>query len=138
MAEEGTDPVTIVTDYIAASQHARSTHDPGDFDAVRRYFHPDATIRLASAWGHDPWREVHRTADEIVERLQAPINQTTSLTTENVNVVQAGDDVLVEQLSTLHHEGRDHVSMVCHIFTVRDGRIAGIRAYRNDLGLPQG
>lgn len=138
MAGQGSDPVEIVTDYIAASQRARTSREPDDFEAVREFFHPDATIRLAAAWGHDPWRVVHRSADEIVQRLQAPINHASTLTTENVNVVRAGDDVLVEQLSTLHHEGRDHVSMVCHIFTVRDGRIAAIRAYRNDLGLPAG
>ena len=138
MAEDGPDPITIVTDYIEASQRARETREQADFDAVRDYFHPDATIRLASAWGHDPWRDSFHSAAEIVERLQAPINSSTSLTTENVNVVRAGDDVLVEQLSTLHVEGRHHVSMVCHLFTVTDGRIAGIRTYRNDLGLPPG
>lgn len=138
MAEEGADPVTIVTDYIAASQRARASQDPADFEAVRSCFHPDTTVRLASAWGHDPWRLSASSAAEIVERLQAPINRSTSLTTENSNVVRAGDDVLVEQRSTLHHEGRDHVSMVCHLFTVREGRIAAIRTYRNDLGLPPG
>ncbi|WP_377641690.1 nuclear transport factor 2 family protein [Oryzobacter terrae] len=138
MAEEGTDHVTLVTDYLAAAQRARTSREAADFEAVRGFFHPDATIQLAAAWGHDPWRVVHRSADEILERLRAPINTATSLTTEDVNVVRAGDDVLVEQRSTLHQDGRDLVSMVCHLFTVRDGRIAAIRAYRNDLGLPQG
>lgn len=138
MVEEGSDPVTLVTDYLAATQRARTSRDPDDFEAVRAYFHPDATIQLAAAWGHDPWRVVHRSADEILERLRAPINAATSLTTDDVNVVLAGDDVLVEQHSTLHIDGRDLVSMVCHLVSVRDGRIAAIRAYRNDLGLPQG
>lgn len=138
MADEAADPISVVTSYIEASQRARSTRDADDFAAVRAFFHPDASVRLAAAWGHDPWRIAHNTADEIVERLQAPINQGTSLTTENVNVVRAGDDVLVEQRSTIHHGGRDHVSMICFLFTVLDGRIAGIRTYRNDLGLPAG
>ncbi|WP_392542538.1 nuclear transport factor 2 family protein [Oryzobacter telluris] len=138
MVQEASDPVTLVTGYLAAAQQARTSRDAQDFEAVRAYFHPDATIQLAAAWGHDPWRVVHRSADEILERLRAPINTATSLTTEDVNVVLAGEDVLVEQRSTLHHDGRDLVSMVCHLFTVRDGRISGIRAYRNDLGLPQG
>jgi limonene-1,2-epoxide hydrolase len=53
-------------------------------------------------------------------------------------VVQAGKDVLVEQLSTITLDGDHHVSMVCHIFTVEDGRIQQLRTYRNDHGLPIG
>ena len=49
---------------------------------------------------------------------------------------QAGDDVLVEQLSTLVAGDRTHVSMVCHIFSVVDGVITGMRAYRNERGSP--
>jgi limonene-1,2-epoxide hydrolase len=55
-----------------------------------------------------------------------------------VNLVQAGSDVLVEQLSTITRDEGTQVSMVCHIFTVEDGKIAAIRAYRNDDGLPSG
>lgn len=53
-------------------------------------------------------------------------------------MVQAGRDVLVEQLSTITLDGEDHVSTVCHIFTVEDGRIQQLRTYRNDHGLPTG
>ncbi len=67
-----------------------------------------------------------------------PINQGSVLTTENTNVVQAGKDVLVEQLSTITRDGRDYVSTVCHIFTVEDGRIKRLRTYRNDHGIPAG
>jgi ketosteroid isomerase-like protein len=77
---------------------------------------------------------VFSSADELLARLAAPIN----LTTETVNTVLAGDDVLVERVSTVSQDGRDHVSIVCHIFTVRNGRIAGIRTYRNDAGIPPG
>ena len=73
----------------------------------------------------------------MIERLRAPINAATSLTTENV-VQMAGDDVLVEQLSTIVGGNGRHVTMICHIFSVADGAITGIRAYRNDLGLPIG
>lgn len=61
-----------------------------------------------------------------------------SPTTKNTNVVQAGKDVLVEQLSTITLDGDHHVSTVCHIFTVEDGRIQQLRTYRNDHGLPIG
>ena len=67
----------------------------------------------------------------MITRLQAPINKATSLTTENVNVQQAGDDVLVEQLSTLVDGDRTHVSMVCHIF------YGGRWRHHRHAGLPQ-
>lgn len=51
---------------------------------------------------------------------------------------QAGNDVYVEQLSTIVDSDGKHVSMVCHIFTVVDGRITAIRAYPNERGTPAG
>jgi len=130
--------VDLVRAYIEASQLARNTHTPKDIAAVRAFLADDVTIRMASAWTDQPWRVVSTSADQLVKRLQAPINASTSLTTENTNVVQAGPDVLVEQLSTITRDGRSHVSMVCHIFTVEDGHIRAIRAYRNDDGVPPG
>jgi ketosteroid isomerase-like protein len=53
-------------------------------------------------------------------------------------VAQAGKDVLVEQLSTIVQDGRPHVSMVCHIFTIEHGKVAAIRTYRNENGIPPG
>lgn len=132
------DDVELVRAYVEASQKARASHLAADFDAVRHLLADDVDIRMASAWTDAPWRTVITGADAVVSRLQAPINTSTSLTTENVNVVQAGPDVLVEQLSTITRDGTAHVSMVCHILTVEDGRISRIRSYRNDVGLPPG
>lgn len=95
-------------------------------------------IKLASAWTDEPWRVVSTSADTLIGRLQAPINTGTSLTTENANVQQAGEDVLVEQLSVVTDGAGEHASMVCHIFSVASGKITGVRAYRNDAGLPAG
>jgi ketosteroid isomerase-like protein len=81
---------------------------------------------------------VFSSADELLARLTGPINQATSLTTETVGTELAGDDVLVEQVSTLNRDGRDYRSVVCHIFTIKDGRITDIRAYCNDAGIPPG
>ena len=128
----------LVEAYVAAAQTARSSLAPGDLDHLRSFLADDVTIRMASAWTDSPRRTVSTSADELVARLQAPINQAVSLTTENLNVVEADGEVFVEHLSTVRRDGRDHVSMVCHIFTVVDDRITGIRAYRNDLGSPAG
>jgi ketosteroid isomerase-like protein len=128
----------LVRQYVEASQRARSSRAAEDFDALRTFLSPDVVIKMASAWTEEPWRVVMTGADALIERLRAPINAASSLTTENVNVQQAGDDVLVEQLSTITDEHGEHISMVCHIFSVSDGVITGVRAYRNDLGLPAG
>ena len=131
-------PCDVVEAYVAAAQRARSTQTAEDLDHVRSFVAEDVTIRMASPWTDAPWRTVCTWADELVARLQAPINQASSLATENVNVVEAGVDGVVEQLSTVTRDGQDHVSMVCHIFTIAGGRITGIRVYRNDVGLPAG
>ena len=45
---------------------------------------------------------------------------------------------MVEQLSIVTNEGGRHMSMVCHIFAVRDGVITEARAYRKDNGIATG
>jgi ketosteroid isomerase-like protein len=99
---------------------------------------PDVVFKMASPWTDEPWRTFFTSADAVIERLKAPINSASSLTTENVNVQRAGEDVMVEQLSIVTDERGRHVSMVCHIFSVQDGAITGVRAYRNDNGIPVG
>jgi ketosteroid isomerase-like protein len=128
--------VTLVRRYIEAVQKARASGEVADFEALREYLAADVVTKVASPWTDEPWLVLQRGADAVIARMQAPINKATSLTTENVNVQQAGNDVLVEQLSTLFTGDRTHVSMVCHIFSVVDGAITGMRAYRNERGSP--
>lgn len=137
MTEDGPD-VQLVLKYIEASQRARRSRQPRDFEAVRGFLAEEVIMKLASPWSDEPWRVSQRGAAAVVERLQAPINAGTSLTTVNVNVQQAGGEVIVEQLSTITDGEGEHVSMVCHIFSVSGGLITGVRAYRNDRGLPTG
>jgi ketosteroid isomerase-like protein len=130
--------IRLVRNYIEASQRARASGRAEDFEAMREFMADDFETKVASGWTDEPWQVMQRGADAVIARLQAPINTAASLTTENITVQQAGNDVYVEQLSTIvDSEGR-HVSMVCHIFTVVDGRIRGIRAYRNERGIPAG
>ena len=128
----------LVRNYIEASQRARASGRAEDFEAMREFMADDFETKVASAWTDEPWQVMQRGADAVISRLQAPINRATSLTTENVTVQQAGNDVYVEQLSTIVDSDGTHISMVCHIFTVVDGRITGIRAYRNERGIPAG
>ena len=138
MADESPS-IRLVRSYIEASQRARASGSVADFDALRGFLAADVTIKLAGPWADEPWQvSPHRGADAVIERLKAPINTATSLTTENSNVQQAGDDVLVEQLSTIVNSEGTHVSSVCHIFSVTDGAITGVRTYRNERGMPTG
>ena len=135
MADD-TPSIQLVRRWIEAVQRARASGDLDDFEALRGFLAADVVTKVASPWTDEPWLVMQQGADAVITRLQDPINKATSLTTENVNVQQAGEDVLVEQLSTLVANDRMHVSMVCHIFSVADGVITGIRAYRNERGSP--
>ena len=137
MADD-TSAIDVVLSYIEASQRARASGRVEDFEALRAFLADDYVIRVASPWTEEPWQVMHRGADAVIARLQAPINKATSLTTENTTVQQAGNDVYVEQLSTIVDSDGTHVSMVCHIFTVVDGIITGLRGYRNERGIPAG
>jgi ketosteroid isomerase-like protein len=128
----------LVLSYIETIQRARASGKLDDFEAIRRFLADDLVIKIASPWTDEPWQVMHQGADALITRLQAPINKATSLTTENVTVQQAGDDVYVEQLSTIVDDDGTHISMVCHVFTVVDGVITGVRGYRNDRGIPAG
>ena len=137
MADD-TSSIRLVRRYIETVQRARASGDVDDFEALREFLAPDFVIKVASPWTDEPWQVMHRGADAVITRLQAPINRSTSLTTENVTVQQARDDVYVEQLSTIVDSNGTHVSMVCHIFSVVDGVITGVRGYRNERGIPAG
>jgi ketosteroid isomerase-like protein len=130
--------IRLVRDYIEASQRARASGKAEDFEALREFMADGFETKVASAWTNEPWQVMQQGADAVITRLQAPINRSVSLTTENITVQQAGKDVYVEQLSTIVDSDGKHISMVCHIFTVVDGRITGIRAYRNERGIPAG
>jgi hypothetical protein len=51
-------------------------------------------------------------------------------------VRQAGVDVYLEQMSTIVDGDGTHVSMVCHIFSVVDGVISGVRGTATSVGFP--
>ena len=132
------DRVELVLAYVEAAQRARASGDHEDFRAVRAFLAPEVEIRLASPWTDEPWRSAHTGADAVVDRLRSGTNAAARLTTETVNAMAAGNDVLIEQVSILHTGDGDKMSCVAHIFTVVDNRIARIRTYRNDAGLPTG
>ncbi len=128
--------VDLVLAYVSASQRARSSGDAADFDTVRDFIADDIVISVAAPWTDRPWRVAHRGADDVMARLSAAVNSSAVLRTETVNAVRAGDDVLIEQVSTMTTSEGEQIGAVCFLFTVRDGKIAACRTYRNDAGLP--
>jgi hypothetical protein len=78
---DDTPPMRLLLTYIEAAQRARASGDADDFAALREFLAPDVLIKAASPWTDEPWRVIHRGADAVIARLQAPINKSTSLTT---------------------------------------------------------
>ena len=136
MNELQEDSVRLVMAYIEASQHAREIGDPADFELLRSYLADDVILKQASPWTHEAWRVIHEGPDAIISRLRQPSNASRALQTQTVNAVSAGDEVLVEQLSTIITDSGQYVSSTCFVFSIANGKITGGRLYRNDAGLP--
>jgi len=80
------------------------------------------------------WR-VRRGRTEVLAALQVAQNNWSRLQTKTVNAFADGDQVLVEQESTvIDEDGIEHVKPVAFVFVVADGRVAKISTYRNDGG----
>jgi hypothetical protein len=69
------DDVSLVRAYLEASQRARASQLPQDFDAIRGFLADDIELKVASPWTDAPWRGHFTSADQVVERLRAPINK---------------------------------------------------------------
>jgi ketosteroid isomerase-like protein len=71
----------------------------------------------------------------VLAALQDSRNSWSRLQTKTVNAFAHGDQVLVEQVSTVVGEdGTQHVKPVAFVFLVADGQVTRISTYRNDGG----
>jgi ketosteroid isomerase-like protein len=78
------------------------------------------------------WR-ARRGRAEVLAALQVAQNSWSRLQTKTVNAFADGDQVLVEQESTVVGEdGAKWVKPVAFVFVVADGQVAKISTYRND------
>ena len=48
------DDVALVLAWIEASQRARNSQQPEDYEALRRFLADDVQVKLASAWTDSP------------------------------------------------------------------------------------
>ncbi|MGK4580534.1 nuclear transport factor 2 family protein [Kitasatospora sp. HPMI-4] len=105
----------------------------GDFDALRRFFAPDATWTLA---GDLPlsrtWTGPEEILDEFIPSMLARLVPE-SLELEFGGVIAEGDQVLAEWTSRgLARAGGRYEQHCLAVFTVREGRIASVREYFGD------
>ena len=82
--------VELVLAYIEAARRARSSGRAEDFEILYEFLADEVQMRLASPWTDEPWRTAHLGADAVVERLRAPVNAASRLTSQTVNAVIAG------------------------------------------------
>ncbi len=118
-----TDPRTVIQRYVTAVE-AR------DIDTVRELFAEDATWWLG---GDMPLSGTWRGRDAIVEDFLGSIPRLYQVDTIELTVtslIAEGDKVALEWTSRARTvKGEPYENDCAGVFTVRDGRIAGVREY---------
>jgi ketosteroid isomerase-like protein len=124
----------VVLSYIEAAQQARRSQHDDDWQRVSELLANDVLWQLAGDGTGELWRGL-RGRGNVLAALQEPRNSWSRLQTNTVNAFADGDQVLVEQVSTvIGEDGTQRVKPVAFVFLVVDGRVARISTYRNDGG----
>ena len=121
------DAKAVVQRYIDGAQSA-------DIEAVREVFAEDACWRLA---GELPISGTWRGRDAIIDSFLAlalRYYEPGSVSLEITNVIAEGDQVVVEWTSRARNRaGAPYENFCIGVFTVRDGKIHGVREYMDTL-----
>jgi ketosteroid isomerase-like protein len=134
MAEMRSGALKVVLSYVEAAQQARRSQREYDWQRVAELLAEDVVWRFAGDGTGELWHG-RRGRAEVLAALQVAQNNWSRLQTKTVNASADGDQVLVEQESTLLGEdGTERVKAVAFVFVVADGRMATISTYRNDGG----
>jgi ketosteroid isomerase-like protein len=132
--EHSSDALAVVRSYVEAAQQARRSQREEDWQRVSELLADEVLWQLAGDGTGELWRG-RRGRAAVLAALQDSRNTWSRLQTKTVNAFTAGDQVLVEQVSTVADEdGTQHVKPVAFVFLVADGRVARINTYRNDSG----
>jgi uncharacterized protein len=112
-------------------QNTYAAFDRGDIDAVIAAMHPDIDWHEAE---HSPWHAPggHHTATEVLNNVFARIpHDFDSFEVHPTAFHDAGDTVIVEgRYPASAATSADPLdAQVCHIWRVRDGRLAGFQQY---------
>lgn len=126
------DALAVVRSYVEAAQQARRSQREADWQRVAELLAEDVLWQLAGDGTGELWRG-RRGRASVLAALQDSRNTWSRLQTKTVNTFADGDQVLVEQVSTVVDEdGTQHAKPVAFVFLVADGRVARISTYRND------
>lgn len=124
MTYESSQNVRLITD-------AYTSFGRGDIDAVVGAMHPHIEWHEAE---HSPWYTVggHQGRDEVLAKVFARIPEDFErFEVEPRTFHDAGGTVIVEGRYRGHAAGTGEEldAEVCHVWTIRDGRITGFRQY---------
>jgi ketosteroid isomerase-like protein len=124
----------VVLSYVEAAQQARRSQRDDDWQRVAELLAEEVVWQVAGDGTGQLWR-ARRGRAEVLAALQMSQNSWSRLQTKTVNAFADGDQVLVEQESTvLGLDGTQRVKPVAFVFLVDDGQVAQISTYRNDGG----
>jgi ketosteroid isomerase-like protein len=134
MAEIRSEALEVVLSYVEAAQQARRSQRDDDWHRVAELLAEEVVWQLAGDGSGELWR-ARRGRAEVLAALQVAQNSWSRLQTKTMNAFADGDQVLVEQESTvIDEDGIEYVKPVAFVFVVADGRVAKISTYRNDGG----
>jgi ketosteroid isomerase-like protein len=134
MVEMRPGALEVVLSYVEAAQQARRSQREEDWQRLAELLAEDVVWQLAGDGTGELWRG-RRGRAEVLAALQVSQNSWLRLQTKTVNAFADGDQVLVEQESTvIGEDGTTWVKPVAFVFVVADGRVAKISTYRNDGG----